>query len=99
MAPVDIPTAALERWRALLGVDQVFDSEAATGRYTTDTSSFRRRIAGAVRVRDARQLAEVVRIAQQHQIPLYAVSRGNNWGYGTANPVFDGAVIVDLSAM
>jgi FAD/FMN-containing dehydrogenase len=90
---------AIDDWCRMLGADQVLDAEAATLRYAVDTSRLARSIEGALIIRDSRQLAAVVRIAQQRRIPLYPISRGNNWGYGTANPVQDGAMIVDLSAM
>jgi 4-cresol dehydrogenase (hydroxylating) len=40
-----------------------------------------------------------VRIARREGIPLYPVSRGRNWGYGSAVPPADGCVAIDLSRM
>jgi FAD/FMN-containing dehydrogenase len=91
--------SALADWRALLGDDQVLDGAAATAHYSVDTGRFGRRIGGAVRVRERRQLAGVLAAAQARRVPLYTISRGNNWGYGSANPVREGSVIVDLAAL
>jgi 4-cresol dehydrogenase (hydroxylating) len=99
MLSLDSLAKPLTEWRALLGADHVLESPAATARYSVDTSRSGRRIAAALRVRERAQIAPLLRIAQQHRTPLYTISRGNNWGYGTANPVVDGAVIVDLSAL
>jgi hypothetical protein len=44
-------------------------------------------------------LPDVMRIANQYRIPVYPVSTGCNWGYGTALPAKDDGVIVDLSAL
>ena len=90
---------ALAAWRDHLGGDRVLDADEAGRRYALDTGTFRRVIAGALLVRDRAELPEIVRIAQSHRVPLYPISRGNNWGYGTANPVTDHAIVVDLSAM
>src|SRR5262245_44357228 len=91
--------AALTDWRGLLGADNVLDPTAATTHYSVDTGRFGRRLGGAVRVRERRQLAAILATAQTRGVPIYAVSRGNNWGYGTANPVREGSVVVDLSGL
>jgi 4-cresol dehydrogenase (hydroxylating) len=40
-----------------------------------------------------------VRIANSLQIPIYPVSKGKNWGYGSRVPTHDGAVVLDLGRM
>jgi 4-cresol dehydrogenase (hydroxylating) flavoprotein subunit len=52
-----------------------------------------------VRPSETKQVAEVVRVASAHRVPLYPISRGKNWGWGDACPVTDGQVILDLSAL
>jgi hypothetical protein len=44
-------------------------------------------------------VADILAIARQHSVPLYPISTGRNWGYGSGNPVVDGCVVVDLSEM
>ena len=47
-------------------------------------------------------IAEVVDLVRQARLdkkPLYPVSRGYNWGYGSGSPVVDGCSLVDLSGM
>jgi len=41
----------------------------------------------------------VMRIANEHKIPLWTISRGKNLGYGGAAPVMKGSVVLDLSRM
>ena len=41
----------------------------------------------------------LVQQARSHKTPLYPVSRGYNWGYGSASPVTPGCSLVDLSGM
>jgi FAD/FMN-containing dehydrogenase len=90
---------ALGAWTILLGADAVVTDEARRAQYATDTSDLRRAIPAVLLPKSAEQVAAVVRIAVDAGIPLYPISTGNNWGYGTANPVRDGCVIVDLSGM
>jgi 4-cresol dehydrogenase (hydroxylating) flavoprotein subunit len=44
-------------------------------------------------------LREVLKDAVSNATPLWPVSRGCNWGYGSHLPARDGSVIVDLSAL
>jgi 4-cresol dehydrogenase (hydroxylating) len=92
-------TEALAAWRAVLGPEGVLDGPAAEQEYGQDTGGARRRLAGALRIQHGDCLPEVVRIAGRHGVPLYPISTGRNWGYGTALPVVDDCVIVDLSGM
>jgi 4-cresol dehydrogenase (hydroxylating) len=42
---------------------------------------------------------EVIREAARNRTPLWPVSRGCNWGYGSHLPVRDGSVVLDLGCM
>lgn len=44
-------------------------------------------------------LIQAVAIAREHQIPVYPISRGKNWGYGAHLPVKDGCVILSLEKL
>jgi len=91
--------AARERWRALLGEHGVLDAEAAQAAYGADTLGVERAIGGALRLREAAQVAPVVRIAAEFGVALHPISTGRNWGYGSALPVCAQAVILDLSGL
>ena len=90
---------ALSDWQLLLGAEHVLLAEAAQNTYGVDTSAIERTIPAALRIMDAALLPEVMRIAQQHQVPVYPISTGHNWGYGTALPVQNNCVILDLSQL
>ncbi|HWW65871.1 MAG TPA: FAD-binding oxidoreductase [Sphingomonadaceae bacterium] len=45
------------------------------------------------------EVQAVVRIANEHKLPLWPVSRGKNLGYGMAAPRLAGTAIVDLTRM
>jgi 4-cresol dehydrogenase (hydroxylating) len=95
--PTDVSLAqAINAWRQAIGDSQVI---ADTKRYAVDTSSFAGEIPVALRPRSTRQVQQAVEIAQRFSIPIYPVSTGHNWGYGTSVPVQSPGVIVDLSSM
>ncbi|MCL7421589.1 MAG: FAD-binding oxidoreductase [Methylobacter sp.] len=45
------------------------------------------------------QVLGVVRICNEHKIPVWTVSTGHNFGYGTAAPHHRGQIILDLKKM
>jgi 4-cresol dehydrogenase (hydroxylating) len=55
-----------------------------------------RRVRGVVFPRSAAEVQTVVRLANEHHVPLYPISAGNNIGLGNRSPVSDGQVVVDL---
>jgi 4-cresol dehydrogenase (hydroxylating) flavoprotein subunit len=87
---------AINAWRLAIGESQVVTD---TARYNVDTSSFAGQIPVALRPTSAGQVQEVVKIAQRLSIPIYPISTGHNWGYGTSVPVQSPCAIVDLCLM
>jgi 4-cresol dehydrogenase (hydroxylating) len=69
---------------------------AAAERATFPTSQ---RIRAIVRPADTAEVQAVVRIAGEHGVPLYPISRGSNWGYGSRVPVTTDSIVIDLSRM
>ncbi len=90
---------AISQWQALLGESQVLLGDAIHAVYGGDTSGAIRQVPAALRVTDRAQVADIMRIAHQNQVPVYPISTGKNWGYGSALPVRDGCVIIDLCAL
>ncbi|WP_374352955.1 FAD-binding oxidoreductase [Chitinimonas sp.] len=91
--------AAILEWRHILGVDRVLGSEQAELCYGACTTGLRRRIAAALRPTETSHVASIVKIAARYRQALYPISTGNNWGYGSALPVQDGCVLLDLRDM
>lgn len=92
-------TRAIERWRECVGNAHVDDAAIAQARYGACTTGLTRRIAAALRPGSRNEVAEIVGIARECGVPLYSISTGRNWGYGTALPVVDGCAILDLSRL
>ncbi|GGY05193.1 FAD-binding protein [Massilia dura] len=90
---------ALAAWRRLLGEDRVLVDAPTLDRYAASTSSWSTRPLAILRPVSTDEVAQVVRTATEHRVPLYPISAGRNWGYGDACALADGHAIVDLSRM
>ncbi|MGN6702616.1 MAG: FAD-binding oxidoreductase [Burkholderiaceae bacterium] len=91
--------AAIEEWRRLIGASAVLGAADAAQAYGKDTGGASRRIAAALRVPGATIIPDIMRIASRYRVPVYPISTGRNWGYGSALPARDDCVILDLSAL
>lgn len=91
--------AAVHDWQSLLGHEQVLNAETTQQNYGQDTSGLHRTMPAALRIRDPATLPSVLHIAQQHGVAVYPISTGRNWGYGSALPVQEDCVLIDLSPM
>jgi len=92
-------TEAIGQWQTLLGHTQVLLGDAVQQAYGADTSGAQRQVPAALRVASRDQVPEIMRIASAHRVPVYPISTGKNWGYGSALPARDGCVIIDLGGL
>lgn len=67
--------------------------------FEKDASFFQRKILGIISPTSQADVARSVRLAQEHDISLYPISGGKNWGYGSALPVSESAWLLDLSKL
>ena len=92
---------ALKAFAGVVGADHVFaredDREAYSDHFAPDP--VRHEPAGAVAPETAEQVRAIVRLANQHRVPLWPISRGKNFGYGGSAPVLKGSIVLDLSRM
>ena len=91
--------AAIQAWQSILGTTQVIQGADVSASYGVDASGIERRIPAALRITDGNTLPAIIQTAKLHQISVYPISTGKNWGYGTALPARDDCVILDLSRM
>lgn len=89
--------SAIAEWITVLGESGVI--AASKEDFGASTIGTKRYIPAVLRPEDQEQVAEILQIAQRWQVAVYPVSTGNNWGYGSANPVEDDCVILDLSRL
>lgn len=90
---------AIKAWEKVIGQEYVLTEPDELQRYHWSTIPIQREIAAVLRPGSAEEVKEIVRIANEFKTPIYPISTGNNWGYGSANPVRDHNVILDLSRM
>lgn len=90
---------ALAEWRALLGESHVLTGDAVQQAYGQDTTGATRQMPAALVITNSASLQLVMQIASHHRVPVYPISTGRNWGYGTALPARDGCVLIDLGRL
>lgn len=91
---------AIVSWQKILGDARVLMNQEALVKYTQDTTACApRQIFCTLQAKTTDEIVAIVKVASTYQVPLYPISKGNNWGYGSANPVTNGCVILDLSGM
>ena len=92
-------SSAIHQWQALLDASNVLLGDSVAQAYGSDTTGAQRQIPAALLLHDAGSVSAVMRIASETRVPVYPISTGQNWGYGTALPARDDCVIIDLSRM
>ena len=90
---------ALEQWRAHLGPENVILDPAGLRAAETATFGTNVTVPAIVRPGNREQVQQVLRIANEWRIPVYPVSGGCNWGYGSRVPSADDCALLDLSRM
>jgi FAD/FMN-containing dehydrogenase len=90
--------AVLKAWREVLPEDCVLTGDRLAP-YRVNCLALERSIPAALQPVSEAQVVQIVKIASRHRAPLYPISTGHNWGYGSALPAADHCTIVDLSRM
>jgi 4-cresol dehydrogenase (hydroxylating) flavoprotein subunit len=89
---------ALREWESALGGAWIVQETPALHAASTGTFSTSSQVAAILRPGTREEVQASVRIANRHGVPLYPVSSGKNWGYGSRVPVDDG-VLLDLGRL
>ena len=97
-------SAALGKFAAALGADHVVTADEDVALYRDAYSPLWNEpdeivASAAVVPTTVEQVQTVVRIANEHRIPLYPIATGKNLGYGGSAPNLSGSVVVDLKRM
>ncbi len=86
----------LAELRAAIGADNVNLTDETLTRYGENTlPAGDRRPSVVVYPGSTEEVVAIVRSANDHRVPLYPVSTGNNQGLGTRSPTAAGMVVVD----
>jgi len=98
MQSVDYSTAILE-WEAAVGPENVITGAEPLRAAETGTFETANRIPAIVKPACRAEVQECLRIATRFGTPVYPISAGKNWGYGSRVPAADGCVLLDLGRM
>jgi len=90
---------ACNQWAAVVGADFVVCDARRRQEAETATFATSQTVPAILRPANRDELRNCMRIANQFRIPVYPVSSGKNWGYGSRVPSRDASVIIDLSRM
>lgn len=94
--------AALEEWRLAVGAAWVFSSADDLASYLDPFDIGNRdqhASSAALAPASVEELRAVLQVANRYKIPLWPVSMGKNFAYGTAAPKLRGSVVLDLKRM
>lgn len=87
---------ALSEWERIIGNDNVITQPSALSFAQTATFKTTQHLLAIIQPGSHDEIQACVRIANEHGIPVYPVSTGRNWGYGSRVPPRDGCVLMRL---
>ncbi len=91
--------AARDCWSNCLGSEFVFSDSERLRSAETATFLTTQRVVAVLRPANREQVQACLRIANQFCLPIYPVSSGKNWGYGSRVPPVDGCALLDLGRL
>ncbi len=94
-----VPEIALREWADIVGPEHVVTDEASRRKVEVGTFPSSHRVPAIIRPGSRQEVQECLRVANRHQAPVYPISSGKNWGYGSSVPASDGCVLLDLRRM
>lgn len=87
---------ALGEWAAILGPEHLIARKQDLSLAQTATFETHQTVPVILRPENVEQVQEIVRVANRYNFPVYPVSSGRNWGYGSRVPASDGCALLDL---
>ena len=92
-------TAFLEICRTVVGPELVSDQDGLLKQVSTATFPTDQQVLAVIYPESTQHIAEVVKAANEHDVALYPVSGGKNWGLGSKVPARGPNVLLDLQRM
>lgn len=99
MASLEASDSALSAWSESLGSEYVIRDTAAREKAETATFATHQKIPAILRPGSLEQVQDCLRIANALHVPVYPISSGKNWGYGSRVPPVDGCALLDLGRL
>jgi len=94
-----LPENARRQLADAVGAEHVITDRRLLGEAETGTFKSGHAVPAIVRPGSREEVQECMRIANHWGTPVYPVSSGKNWGYGSRMPASDNCVLLDLSRM
>ncbi|NJP05958.1 MAG: FAD-binding oxidoreductase [Chloroflexaceae bacterium] len=91
--------AAIAAWQSQIGDHAVSVAETTREIYQTATFATTQQIPAVLYPANRDEVQACMVIANEYRVPVYPISRGKNWGYGSRVPVQDGCVVMDLAGL
>lgn len=88
---------AIADWSEFLGAENVLIENSVLQKAQTATYLTHQQTCVILRPGKTEEVQKCLQIANQYQVPVYPVSGGKNWGYGSRVPVTDGCALMELS--
>ena len=86
----------LEAWRGIVGAEHVLTDPATLSAAEIVTFATTQKVPAIIRPGNREEVCECVRVANEHGVPIYPVSTGKNWAYGSRVPPQNGCVLMEL---
>lgn len=90
---------AAREWARIVGPEFVQTDAVDCAAPQTATYPTRERVLAIVRPGNREEVQACVRVANRFGVPLYPVSSGKNWGYGSRVPSQDESALLDLGRL
>ena len=90
---------AFTRFKNVLDEEKIIQDKESAYIYGANTNASTRIVRGALLPKTIHEIQKILQIANEELTPLYPISTGHNWGYGTSLPVKEDNIILDLSLM
>ena len=90
---------AIEDWSRIVGEQHVSTLNSELQSASTATFATTQQVLAIVRPVSRDEVQACLRAANEHRTPIYATSRGKNWGLGSQVPPGGDRVLMDLSRM
>ncbi|HKQ76401.1 MAG TPA: FAD-binding oxidoreductase [Blastocatellia bacterium] len=90
---------AIKAWGALLGLENVITEEEALTSVQTATFATTQKVTTIIKPANRQEVQDCVRVAARRGIPIYPISAGKNWGYGSRVPPTDNCAIMALDRL
>lgn len=88
-----------EKVRKIVASKNLLLSEGEKKYQTSNTLNSKNEVSGIIFATDKKQVSQITKIANNNNIKIYAVSTGQNWGYGCQVPNIDNCYILNLSLL